>query len=1127
MISLTKVSIFLLLFFFKYKIQHLANGTEYRNFFDMPPDLQQNLIKKRVKMYSQKTYRKIHESKVELKENTICMRENSFYVDTVRSFRDRRYEFKNLVKVYKNKSDEFAADNDITRSQEAKELVCLYESLQLAHKVILNSFYGYVMRKGARWYSMEMAAMVTHLGSDIIRDAKALVDLIGKPLELDTDGIWCLLPCEFPENYSFHLKNGKHLKFSYPCSILNILIYEKFLNNQYQVLVDPTLLKYDTQKEMSIFFEIDGPYKAMILPAAREEGKQLKKRYAIYNLNGTIAEIKGFEIKRRGELKLLKIFQTQIFGEFLSGETLEECYTSCGKVAQRWMDILINKGEGLDDEELIDYICESRVLSKSLAEYDNQKGVAITAAKRMSEFLGEEIVQGKGLNCSFIISRKPVGSPVNERSIPISIFSTDESVKKKFLKKWLKENELNNDDIRNMIDWDYYKERLGNSILKIIVIPAALQKVRNPIPCIPYPEWLNKMMREADSSFQQKTLERYFTKDPQNNAFKMIPPPKNDFRLKTPIKPISNMNGALSITKENEVNKNNIETNFKDWIKDQKKIWLNQRRNKDLIANTPTSGIRNLFISQEQYIMNSVWHILQIQGTEIKGIFNVWLFLENKQIFSIRLKIPRVIYINSKESQKNTNFFRLVKKKLPRERKNFNLYEIKVEEDDFLKKYNNFDYFLTNPEIEGVYESKIPLIFNFITQFGCLIKVQKGSKNKPFSSHIFNIDEFQPLFTYEKSYLADFECPKIFISHIMLKDKSIWGIFNPLQGVYEFLLIHKNIDVTNYNSIIREVLKNEPLFQAHERAKLKVHNLETNEMAVFFIEKFLENLKENSRSPILLVLQTSFSISKLQILGIRGILNEFPYLVLPELSVENLNISVLDWQKKGIKALCESYISLPEIFNSLLEFCRYSHIPFGNLDGDKIIYVIDTFYSRILRAANCISWYSDSNKPDLGGARDDDLRSLIPTDYIYSEIVKPSLYNHYCVEVDIELLALNTICVSDELKNIDKEALKLVETKNNNNQTSIDNVDEITLTKTAFKYAKIMVMGWLDDVVKSNNSFADVLIQNIHRWICLESSRLYDPFLNKILGKLMKKIFGYLLNKLKNLGNFKKIIFFF
>jgi DNA polymerase epsilon subunit 1 len=59
---------------------------------------------------------------------------------------------------------------------------------------------------------------------------------------------------------------------------------------------------------MSVFFEIDGPYKAMVIPSSREEGKLLKKKYAIYNHDGSIAEIKGFELKRRGELQIVKIF---------------------------------------------------------------------------------------------------------------------------------------------------------------------------------------------------------------------------------------------------------------------------------------------------------------------------------------------------------------------------------------------------------------------------------------------------------------------------------------------------------------------------------------------------------------------------------------------------------------------------------------------------------------------------------------------------------------------------------------------------------------------------------------------------------------------------------------------------
>lgn len=125
------------------------------------------------------------------------MRENPFYIDTVRSFRDRRYEYKALVKVEKRKQKECGQDEQAFTSACDRER--LYESLQLAHKVILNSFYGYVMRKGARWHSMEMAAMVTHMGSAIISNAKTLIDHIGFPLELDTDGIWCMLPQGFPE----------------------------------------------------------------------------------------------------------------------------------------------------------------------------------------------------------------------------------------------------------------------------------------------------------------------------------------------------------------------------------------------------------------------------------------------------------------------------------------------------------------------------------------------------------------------------------------------------------------------------------------------------------------------------------------------------------------------------------------------------------------------------------------------------------------------------------------------------------------------------------------------------------------------------------------------------------------
>ena len=311
-----------------------------RSWHELSESEQHKMLEKRVGDYSTKVYRKKHETQVMAREAVICQRENPFYVDTVRTFRDRRYDYKRLHKDWKRKADLAAEAGDMSELDRCKKMVVVYDSLQIAHKCILNSFYGYVMRKGSRWYSMEMAGVVCLTGAKIIQMARQVVEKIGRPLELDTDGIWCILPATFPENFNFKLKNGKSLPISYPCSMLNHLVHAQFTNDQYQELVDPESFEYRKRSENSIFFEVDGPYKAMILPSSTEEDKLLKKRYAVFNDDGSLAELKGFEVKRRGELKLIKTFQSEIFKVFLEGSTLQECYGAVAAVADRWLDVL-------------------------------------------------------------------------------------------------------------------------------------------------------------------------------------------------------------------------------------------------------------------------------------------------------------------------------------------------------------------------------------------------------------------------------------------------------------------------------------------------------------------------------------------------------------------------------------------------------------------------------------------------------------------------------------------------------------------------------------------------------------------------------------------------------------------
>lgn len=78
------------------KFTNFAFGKESTNvpFYKLPKKTQDEKLKQRLGEYCRRAYKRIKVTKQEERENIICQRENSFYVDTVRSFRDRRYEYK-------------------------------------------------------------------------------------------------------------------------------------------------------------------------------------------------------------------------------------------------------------------------------------------------------------------------------------------------------------------------------------------------------------------------------------------------------------------------------------------------------------------------------------------------------------------------------------------------------------------------------------------------------------------------------------------------------------------------------------------------------------------------------------------------------------------------------------------------------------------------------------------------------------------------------------------------------------------------------------------------------------------------------------------------------------------------
>jgi DNA polymerase epsilon subunit 1 len=659
-------------------------------------------------------YRKTKETTVVEREAIICQRENPFYIDTVRAFRDRRYTYKGLHKDWKKKLDAANIGGSLPEIEEAKKMIVLYDSLQLAHKCILNSFYGYVMRKGARWHSMEMAGITCLTGARIIQMARQLVEQIGRPLELDTDGIWCMLPDTFPENFTFKVTSGKPLAFSYPCTMLNHLVHNGFTNHQYHDLIDPDQGTYAVHSENSIFFELDGPYRAMILPSSKEEDKLLKKRYAVFNDDGSLAELKGFEVKRRGELQLIKIFQTQIFEKFLHGSTTEECYAAVAEVADQWLDVLFTHGESLSDEELVDLISENRSMSKTLAEYGSQKSTSISTAKRLAEFLGSQMVKDKGLACKFIISEKPVGAPVTDRAVPVAIFSADESVKRAFLRKWLRDNRLVDFDLRSILDWNYYIERLGSVIQKLITIPAAMQKVSNPVPRIRHPDWLYKRVTALEDKFQQHKVTDFFKKaDPAEIEAKRAAAAHVSIDIEDFGRSSSGVDLVAKIATVHQraadtadaIDPGLLLKNYSLWIKKMKPRWRARREG----AQHEPEGTS--IFQGVQGRAPRIWDIFQIRTTNTPGRYILWLSLE-KEFVPVPLRIPREFYINlktpaSKETFSSEYEVETVVRTLPRGHPCLNLYKISVSEAAYARNESHFFHLTHNPNVHGVFETQV------------------------------------------------------------------------------------------------------------------------------------------------------------------------------------------------------------------------------------------------------------------------------------------------------------------------------------------------------------------------------------------------------------------------------------
>ena len=62
-------------------------------------------------------------------------------------------------------------------------------------------------------------------------------------------------------------RTGKDVRISYPCVMLNVMVAAHNTNDQYADLIDAATHTYATSSQMSIEFEVDGPYRVCLMAA--------------------------------------------------------------------------------------------------------------------------------------------------------------------------------------------------------------------------------------------------------------------------------------------------------------------------------------------------------------------------------------------------------------------------------------------------------------------------------------------------------------------------------------------------------------------------------------------------------------------------------------------------------------------------------------------------------------------------------------------------------------------------------------------------------------------------------------------------------------------------------------------
>jgi DNA polymerase epsilon subunit 1 len=518
----------------------------------------------------------------------------------------------------------------------------------------------------------------------------------------------------------------------------------------------------------------------------------------------------------------------------------------------------------------------------------------------------------------------------------------------------------------------------------------------------------------------------------------------------------------------------------------------------------------------------------------------LWVIV-NGRMESVDIDVPRIIYLNSTVPDPNEHVIRpgleMTKRvrTLPRNHTCLHLYELRMTEYYYRTHANIFSGMFNHKDVEGVYETQVPLLVRALIHLGLFAKlnipIEMFDKTRPTP-----LDHLSVVKKPTNFYLPVGSFDIIYLFHAFAGPRHLIGTFQPASAVVQLFIVDPGKNLDQLPTVRRSYaefydardtsLDSDAYFNYPSSIDPKSAMFATEGEALDALNDHLLRTKDSSNKPIVLLVQSSTSIPYYRKSGVVAF-RECPSMAIPTHKADN-DFPSLGWQQYAVSRMMNNCFNLVPFLKDRIDIARYGNVPLCNVETDYILFISDLILARRLKDSDSLLWCSSSSKPDLGGSEQEDYSSSY-ADFKFPEVNNPGAYETMTIALDLFDLPLNTLIRSVEFKgdldNVttlsNKASIHLLDSHIGLKDSKViarADYTEVENPHSALSFIRTMIKDWLIELRK-HNAFASTFLDHLHRWISSPSSLMHDPMIVSYIHNLMKRSFAQLLEELQRLGS--------